>query len=78
MNNFLADIPSKKLTVDAIKTQMMYRKKVLRQSPSQAKNFAFSQSGHLFNQEELSQKLATLIGDQMAEPVVEQVERMSE
>ena len=78
MNNSLANITSKKLSIDTIKAQLSYRKKILRQS-SNAKNFAFSENRRQFGQEELKSNLAVLIGEQMAEPVVEQSdERMNE
>ena len=78
MNNSLANITSKKLSIDTIKAQLSYRKKILRQS-SNAKYFAFSENRRQFGQEELKSNLAVLIGEQMAGPVVEQSdERMNE
>ena len=73
MNESLSLISSKKLNLDAIKAQMTYRKKILRQSVA-AKDFAFSESGRQFRQEELKQKLASLITNNTAELAVDHMD----
>ena len=74
MAESLSKFATKKLKMEAIKTQIQYRKVILRQS---RKELALSCDGKIFTQEELMQNLISLMESQ-TESAVEEVGRSCE
>ena len=77
MSESLVHIPSKKLRLEAIKAQLCYRKKILRQAGGQVKDFSFSENGRQLSEEELKSKVASLMTN-ANNPVEPDDDRMSE